>query len=390
MWSFQSIQEIILSTLSLSGILFFLWQFVAGRCFLASKRTDTSKQTEGPTVFPDVSILKPVGSFNSDTQRCIESWFQLAYPAKIEILLGYQAEDVNTRKKLEQILFKYPEIPAILVASHIEDDENPKVRKLISMAHHATHNTWVVSDADVIAPSDLLIDVIPSLPEEIPSLICFPYRILNQSTLPQKLECAANNIDFWSQVTQAMHLGSMDFAIGATMVFHKKSLEQAGGFESLRNMLADDFHLGQNMVAAGGHIYFIPRILDCLHGNSNFKEIIQRQIRWARTIRNCKPVPYFLSILANPTLWPMLNVLVSPTSPIAFLILTLVVVIRITLAHNLLLHFQGRHKLTYLAWLAPVRDILQSFIWFLAFTGKTIVWNGKPYRLRRDGTLGKS
>jgi len=33
---------------------------------------------------------------------------------------------------------------------------------------------------------------------------------------------------------------------------------------------------------------------------------VGHQLRWARTIRVCQPFPFFMSILNNSTLWPLL------------------------------------------------------------------------------------
>ena len=38
----------------------------------------------------------------------------------------------------------------------------------------------------------------------------------------------------------------------------------------------------------------------------NWRQVWTHQCRWARTIRVCQPLPFFLSILNNATLWPLL------------------------------------------------------------------------------------
>jgi ceramide glucosyltransferase len=39
------------------------------------------------------------------------------------------------------------------------------------------------------------------------------------------------------------------------------------------------------------------------------------------------------------------------------------------------------------AWLAPIKDLLQTVIWALAFLGNRVEWRGERLRLKRDGTL---
>jgi len=40
-----------------------------------------------------------------------------------------------------------------------------------------------------------------------------------------------------------------------------------------------------------------------------------------------------------------------------------------------------------LAWMAPLKDLLQVAVWLSAFLGNRIEWRGERMRLRRDGTL---
>jgi hypothetical protein len=37
--------------------------------------------------------------------------------------------------------------------------------------------------------------------------------------------------------------------------------------------------------------------------------------------------------------------------------------------------------------LAPIKDLLQTVIWALAFLGNRVEWRGERLRLKRDGTL---
>ena len=45
----------------------------------------------------------------------------------------------------------------------------------------------------------------------------------------------------------------------------------------------------------------------------NWAQVWKHQLRWARTIRVCQPLPYFFSVLANATVWPLLWLLLKPS-----------------------------------------------------------------------------
>jgi ceramide glucosyltransferase len=202
-------------------------------------------------------------------------------------------------------------------------------------------------------------------------------------------EAIAVNADFWSQVLQAATLKPLDFALGAAILVRRQALAEAGGFNALANCLADDYQLGRRIAAHGHHLALCPVVVECWTAPMNWRDVWQHQLRWARTIRVCQPLPYFFSILANGTLWPLLWLVVSlasaatlcaPLSAIACLL------IRICLAQNLQRRFTPS-SLVSPAWLVPVKDLLQVALWFGAFAGSTVEWHGQRLKMRHDGTL---
>ena len=147
---------------------------------------------------------------------------------------------------------------------------------------------------------------------EVGLVNCF-YRLANPATVAMRWEAIAINADFWSQVLQGRTMQPLDFALGAVMATRREALEEIGGFGALADYLADDFQLGNRIVRhAGKTIALCPVVVDCFSPPMNWREVWAHQLRWARTIRVCKPLPYALSILSNATLWPLLWVLVQP------------------------------------------------------------------------------
>jgi ceramide glucosyltransferase len=121
-----------------------------------------------------------------------------------------------------------------------------------------------------------------------------------------------------------------------------------------------------------------------------WQEVWQHQLRWARTIRVCQPLPYFLSILANATLWPLLWLLsdcLFNYTPVVALSAAGCILGRILMARHLQRRFTPDRKLVSPHWLVPVKDLLHFLVWSNAFLGNTIEWRGQRLRLRSDGTL---
>jgi ceramide glucosyltransferase len=206
-------------------------------------------------------------------------------------------------------------------------------------------------------------------------------------------EAVAVNADFWSQVLQSQTLKPLDFALGAAILVRRKSLNEVDGFASLVDCLADDYQLGHRIAKNGHRIALCPIVVECWDAPQNWVQAWRHQLRWARTIRVCQPLPYFFSLLANATWWPLLWLAVAvaaensfcvPLTAIAFLLL------RIGLAQHLQRLFTPERKLISPAWLVPVKDLLNVAIWLAAFLGNTIEWRGRKITLRRDGTLAEN
>ena len=134
---------------------------------------------------------------------------------------------------------------------------------------------------------------------------CF-YRLANPSTTAMRWEAVAINADFWSQVLQSQTLKPLDFALGAAMLVRRNALAEIGGFQSLADCLADDYQLGHRIAKNGHRIALCPVVAECWDAPMNWRDVWKHQLRWARTIRVCQPLPYFFSILSNATLWPLL------------------------------------------------------------------------------------
>jgi ceramide glucosyltransferase len=115
----------------------------------------------------------------------------------------------------------------------------------------------------------------------------------------------------------------------------------------------------------------------------------KHQLRWARTIRVCQPAPYFFSVLSNPTLWPLLWVVVRP-GPWSIACVAVALIARIAAAFDLQRRLNRSWSHGRFFWLTPLKDLLQAALWLAAFSGNRVEWRGERLRLRSDGTLVRS
>jgi ceramide glucosyltransferase len=386
----------ILAGLALLSLALVLWQW------LATRRFPLHRRVAQPPSSPGVTLLKPVKGCDETTADSLQSWFEQNYSGPVQILFGVPSAADPACKIISDLIAKNPGRDAQLVICSEALGTNGKVSKLLQLERRAKHELLLASDADVRVPSDFLANIITALvspggasaagsaaKDDISLVSCF-YRLANPTTLAMRWEAVAINADFWSQVLQATSLGPLNFALGAAVLVRRKALAEIGGFDSLANYLADDYQLGHRLAQKGYRLTLCPVVVECWNAPMNWRDVWQHQLRWARTVRVCQPLPYFFSILANATFWPLLWLMVSLVSPVTFcssLAAAACLLIRIWLAQNLQRRFTPDKDLVSPFWLVPVKDLLQVALWLAAFLGNRVEWRGIRMKLRRDGTL---
>jgi ceramide glucosyltransferase len=383
------LRDFIFGSLALLSLGLWLWQWFVARRFPLHQRVASH------TFPPAVTLLKPLKGAEAATHDCLRSWFAQDYTGRVQILFAVaeQADPVCEIVRALQQEFKNAD--ASLIVCGPLQGTNAKVSKLMQIEPLAKHDWLIISDADVLVPADFLTNCLETFRSSEPVgsakscglLNCF-YRLANPTTLAMQWEAICINADFWSQVLQARSLKDIDFALGAVMVTDKNRLKSVGGFTALANHLADDYELGHRIARLGNRIELSTLVVDCFASPMDWRKAWTHQLRWARTIRVCQPVPYFFSILSNPTLWPVAWFLAHPgIFSGGFLVGS--GILRVIGALDLQQRLTRSKKHFAYWWLIPLKDLLQALLWLLAFVGNRIEWRGQRLQLRRDGTLEK-
>ena len=399
--------NIILAALASLSLALALWQFVVAMRFPLHQRVADRSFT------PPVTLLKPLKGADAETLRCLESWLTQDYPGSVQILLGVESATDPVCELVRRLLAARPGREAQLVICSESLGSNAKVSTLIQLQRLTRHDLIIVSDADVRVAPDLLTNMVSPLRDPAVGLVnCF-YQLANPATLAMQWEAIAINADFWSQVLQSRSIKPLDFALGAVMATTRQQLEAIGGFNALVDFLADDYQLGNRIAKRGGRVVLSPVVVECWDSPKNSSEVWRHQLRWARTIRACQPLPYFFSILGNATFWPLLWVIaaiatasetsgtttvsgatVSVVVSLHPLSQALLVALVIWLARVLTAMCQESrmtrsHSHWAFFWLVPIKDVLNVALWALAVLGKTVEWRGQRYRVQRGGKLVK-
>src|SRR5258706_11075760 len=223
-----------------------VWQWAAPARFPLHRRSPKRDFTPGITLF------KPLKGSDDETRACLESWFAQDYRGPIQILFGVADARDPVCEAVRELQTLHPDRDVELVICDPILGANAKVSTLTYLEKKAKHPFWVISDADVFAPKDLLSEMVQKFERGDVALVnCF-YKLPPPKTAAMIWENIGVNSDFWSQVCQSNSIKPMTFALGAAMAVRREAFEKIGGFKPLLNQLADDYQLGRRLAGARG------------------------------------------------------------------------------------------------------------------------------------------
>jgi len=357
--------------------------------WILSLRFPLHRRMAVPASLPGLTLLKPLKGCDAETKNCLRGWFRQTYPGPVQILLGVASADDPVCAVAREVLAEFPQTDACLVLCAESLGANAKVSTLRQLEPRIRHPLVMISDADVRVAPDFAANIAPYFADPAAGLVnCF-YRLANPSTTAMQWEAASVNADFWTHVLQSRSVKPVDFALGAVMTLPAAQLRAIGGFAAVSDFLADDYQLGRRVAGQQKRIEFATVVAECWDAPMNWKQVWAHQFRWARTIRVCGPFLFFLSILNNSTLWPLLWLLAAARQPAAWAVCGGCVLFRVGAA----LHQQSRltQSPARLAWFwaPPVKDLLDVLVWAGAFASNRITWRGGRYRVLPNGKLAK-
>ena len=376
----------ILAFLSFLSFGLTLWRWVAGARFPLHQRAAVCPP------LPRCTVLKPLKGCEAETKSCLRSWLAQEYPSPAQILFGVASADDPVCAVVRELLAEFSRSDAQLVLCPATLGVNGKISTLRQLEPLIRHPLVIISDADVRVPEDFLASLAPAFADPAVGLVNCLYRLSNPGGLATRWEAIAINADFWSSVLQAQSLKKVDFALGAVMALRAEQLRDMGGFADLADYLADDYQLGRQIARLGRRIVFSPVVVDCHESPRNWAQAWAHQVRWARTIRVCRPLLFFFSILDNATFWPLLWLALSLPSRFAGAGAVLPVCLcfflfRIATAVQQEWRLTGARAHFRWFWMVPVKDLLNLAVWVAAFTGNQIQWRGHRYRVLPGGRL---
>ena len=333
---------------------------------------------------PPVSILKPIRGLDSQAYENLVSFCEQDYP-NFELLCGVadpQDPAISVVKRLQRA---YPERRIHLIVG-TAFGSNRKASLLHHLARQAEHEVLVISDSDMRVMADYLRRVVPPLADEQIGLVTCPYRGGDGTNLTARMEALYMGATFLPLVVVASQLFRVQFAMGSTAVLRQKHLTAAGGFKAIADHLADDYQLGTRIARLGLRVHLSDYVVTSVLGRPSFRQLWDREVRWARCNRVSRPLAYPGLLLTFSTPLALVLLLVGGFGPAGWLALGLSLSLRWLIAWQISGYTGDLGARRSILWL-PVRDLLSALVWCAGGVGRTVVWRGERFVLQRDGRM---
>src|SRR5712672_1655384 len=270
-----------------------------------------------PPYTPAASLLKPVHGVDFASYENFASFCTQDYPAEYEILFGVGDPADSAVPLIQRLITEFPQRSIRLVIGAQRLGTNRKVNMLARLAHEARHKILVLTDGDIRVSRNYLREVIaPLVDQEVGAVTSF-YRGVAEKNLGAELEDIGAASEFFAGVLMANWMEGMTFGLGASIVTTKEWVAKIGGFAAIADLLADDYELGNRIAKAGGQIKLSSEIVSTMYPAQTARSFWEHQLRWARTVRLCRPASYVGLLFTHGLPWAVLAAAVAPGPEIA-------------------------------------------------------------------------
>ena len=340
-------------------------------------------------VLPPVVMIKPVRGLDHGARDNYLSFIHQDYPS-FRILFTVDSSADPAVTLIRDLEREFPDKVELVVVSE-RTGQNRKMNKVAAVAREilSSSSYILVNDSDIRVPPSYLREIMrPMLADPKVGAVTCMQRGIPEGGFPSRLAALMLNSEAIPQGLVAYALLPLTYLYGPTMLFSAEALRSIGGFDAMKDYLADDYHLGRLIHEKGYRIVLSHLMVDARIRDESLSGVIAHEVRWARTYSSLRPLGYTLSIFSRPFLFCLLAVIlggIGGSPAIAFGAVGLYV-LHLALTSYLLREIVG-HSLSHKdlsLWIS--RELLSLYAYLMSF-GRSILWRGYRYRILPGGAL---
>ncbi|MCA9576922.1 MAG: glycosyltransferase [Polyangiales bacterium] len=353
----------------------------------------TVRHTSLPTptieddAYPPISLLKPIKGTEESLEQNLRSFFEQDYPAPFELVFA-SCEDGDPGIALaRRVARDYPHVPVAFVRSDSSFGLNPKVANLKGALDAATHDLVLQSDANVRARPTYVRDIVGELVSQDASLLSSMVVGVGERTVTAAMENLQLGAMIAPGTCTALHVAGVTCVIGKSMLLRRSELEALGGLELVRDILCEDFILGETYRAAGKRLVLSSHTVENVNEELSLEAFLGRHSRWLKMRAVIHVGSFFADMFANPIFLSLMAVLASDFDRRAIAALVLATIIKVSGDAFLVRVCRGTPMPARFLVVAPFKDVLMGFVWFYSGVSRSVTWRGVKLRFGKNSQL---
>lgn len=325
-----------------------------------------------------VSVLKPLCGAEPRLYENLSTFCRQTHPC-YQLLFGVSSSADPAIAVVRRLQASFPERDIALVIDARVHGHNLKVSNLINLAARAKHPLIVLADSDIAVAPDYLEAVTAPLADPQVGIVTCLYHAKSVGGFWTRIGAQFINEWFAPSVRIAHAGGSRSFGFGATLALRERVLAEIGGFDALKDCLADDYWLAEYTRQRGMTTVLSEVVVDTDVIEPDFATLWLRETRWLRTIRSINPLGFAFLFITFTSPWLLAAVLLALHGGAGLREAALAAAAVLGIVARVGLHARAsRERGEFLRDLplVPLRDALLAAQWFVAAFGSHVVWRG--------------
>ena len=339
--------------------------------------------TGGRPAQPAVSVLKPLHGDEPDLYENLRSFTEQDYPAP-QIVLGVNDPQDGALPAARALIRDLPTCDVALVVDARARGLNKKVANLENMIEAARGDVIVFADSDMRVDRYYLDAVTAPLPDRQTGVVTCLYKGVPTGGIWSDFGAMHINFGFLPSALVAESLGLGGGCFGATIALRRETLERIGEFVRLRDELADDHRIGDEVRTLGLSVVLSPYIVEARVFERSLADLWRHELRWARTVRAMAPAGFAGSVLSHPVAIAALAAAMAGFGLTACIFLVISYLLRWATA-RVIADALGLPPAK--PWLLPVRDALSFAVFVASFFGRTVFWRDQVFQIEASGRM---
>lgn len=334
--------------------------------------------------YPPISILKPLKGLDDSLFDNLASFCTQDYP-EYEIIFSLQDHNDPAYKVAKKIKERYPERNISIIVERTNTGLNPKVNNLIPAYKASKYDYVLISDSNVMVERDYLKEIVKHMEDPDVGLVSNVIKGVGGNSIGSILENLHLNSFILGSVCFLDRFLKMPCVIGKSMLIRKGDLEAIGGFITVKDVLAEDYVIGERIHKIGKKVVLSNYAIKNVNVYWSIKKFLNRHTRWGRLRWRLGGLRYISELIGNPVFISCLPILFDASRVTIFFALSVSLIKVMGDLYLGKIINSGSSPVVYI--LSPVKDILIGLIWFVPILSNTVVWRGNRYIIGKDSML---